>query len=181
VLALPVRGDAAGGAVAAFVLNHLEEPVAALAELARVVGPGGPVLASVFSNAEQTEVKEVVDTVAAAWGWTPPDWYVAVKRRTAPQLGTPEAMATAAAMAGLGSVQVAERRVDVGLRSPDELVTYRLGQAHVASFLAGLPPPERQRLRAAAVAAVAAAAPEPLRPAVIFLAAMAPGPHAAGR
>ena len=51
----------------------------------------------------------------------------------------------------------------------------------MASFLAGLPPPERQRLRAAAVAAVAAAAPEPLRPAVIFLAARAPGPHPAGR
>jgi SAM-dependent methyltransferase len=181
VLALPVRSGATGGAVAAFVLNHLEEPGAALSELARVVGPGGPVLASVFSNAEQTEVKEVVDTVVAAWGWTPPDWYLAVKQRTAPQLGTPAAMATAAAMAGLGSVQAAERRVDVGLRTPGELVTYRLGQAHVADFLAGLPPPERRRLRDAAVAAVAAAAPEPLRPAVIFLAAQAPSRRPAGR
>jgi hypothetical protein len=88
-------------------------------------------------------------------------------------------MATAAAMAGLGSVLAAERRIDVGLRSPEELVTYRLGQAHVASFLAGLPGPERRRLRAAAVAAVAAAAPEPLRPAVIFLSAQAPGRRSA--
>jgi ubiquinone/menaquinone biosynthesis C-methylase UbiE len=180
VLALPVRSGAAGGAVAAFLLNHLEEPVVALSELSRVVGPGGPVLASVFSNAEQTEVKEAVDTVVAAWGWTPPDWYLAIKLRTAPQLGTPEAMAAAAATAGLGSVEVAERRVDVGLRAPEELVTYRLGQAHVADFLAALPPPERQRLRAAAVAAVAAAAPGPLRPAVIFLAARALGRRAAG-
>jgi ubiquinone/menaquinone biosynthesis C-methylase UbiE len=179
VLALPVRGGAAGGAVAAFLLNHLEQPVAALSELARVVGPGGPVLASVFSNAEQTEVKDAVDAVVAAWGWTPPDWYVAIKHRIAPRLGTPEALATAAAMAGLGSVRAVERRVDVGLRSPEELVTYRLGQAHVASFLAALPAPERQRLRAAAVAAVAAVAPEPLRPAVIFLSAQAPGRRSA--
>lgn len=91
VLALPVASGAAGGAVAAFVLNHLEEPVAALAELARVVAPGGPVLASVYSNAEQTEVKQTVDAVVAAWGWTPPDWYLALKERGAPQLGTPRA------------------------------------------------------------------------------------------
>jgi ubiquinone/menaquinone biosynthesis C-methylase UbiE len=172
-LALPVRTGAAGGAVAAFLLNHLEEPVAALAELGRVTAPGGPVLASVYSNAEQTEVKEAVDTVVAAWGWTPPDWYVAVKQRTAPRLGTPEAMAAAAAMAGLAGVTAAERQVDVGLRTPEELVAYRLGQAHVASFLTALPPPERRRLHTAAVAAVAAAAPAPLRPAVILLAALA--------
>jgi ubiquinone/menaquinone biosynthesis C-methylase UbiE len=179
-LALPVRTGAAGGALAAFLLNHLDEPVAALSELGRVVGPGGPVLASVYSNAEQTEVKQAVDAVVAAWGWTPPDWYQAVKQRTAPQLGTPQAMATAAAMAGLGAVRAVEHRVDVGLRAPEELVAYRLGQAHVASFLAGLPAPERQHLRAEAVAAVAAAAPEPLRPAVIFLTARA-RPGSAGR
>jgi SAM-dependent methyltransferase len=175
VLALPLASAAAGGVVAAFVLNHLEKPVAALAELGRVVAPGGPVLASVFSNAEQTEVKQTVDAVVAAWGWTPPDWYLTLKERSAPRLGTPEAMAAAAAAAGLRHGRAVERSVDVGLRTPDELVAYRLGQAHVAGFLEGLAPAERRRLRAAAVDALAAAGLRSLRPAVIFLAARAPG------
>jgi SAM-dependent methyltransferase len=174
VLALPVRDAAAGGAVAAFVLSHLEDPVAALAELRRVVAPGGPVLSSVYSNAEQTEVKETVDAVAAAWGWTPPDWYLALRARTAPRLGTPDGMAAAAAAAGLDAVHAEERWVDVGVRTPEQQVAYRLGQAHVASFLAALPPSERHRLRRAAVAAVAAADLGPLRPAVILLAARTP-------
>jgi SAM-dependent methyltransferase len=175
VLALPVASAAAGGVVAAFVLNHLEEPVAALAELGRVVTSGGPVLASVFSNAEQTEVKQAVDAVVAAWGWTPPDWYLAVKERSAPRLGTPEAMAAAAAAAGLRDGTAVERSVDVGLRTPDELVAYRLGQAHVAGFLETLASAERRRLRTAAVAALTAAGLRSVRPAVIFLAARAPG------
>jgi SAM-dependent methyltransferase len=175
VLALPVASAAAGGAVAAFVLNHLEEPVAAMAELGRVVAPGGPVLASVYSNAEQTEVKEAVDAVVAAWGWTPPDWYLALKERSAPRLGTPEAMAAAAAAAGLRGGIAVERSVDVGLRTPEELAAYRLGQAHVAGFLETLAQEERRRLRAAAVAALTAAGLRSLRPAVIFLAATAPG------
>ena len=175
VLALPVAGGATGGAVAAFVLNHLEEPVAALAELGRVVAAGGPVLASVYSNAEQTEVKQAVDAVVAAWGWTPPGWYLALKERAAPRLGTPTAMAAAARAAGLRAARAVERSVDVGLRTPRELVAYRLGQAHVAGFLAGLAPAERRRLRAAAVAALTAAGLDSLRPEVIFLTARAPG------
>jgi SAM-dependent methyltransferase len=175
VLTLPVASGATGGVVAAFVLNHLDEPVAALAELGRVVAAGGPVLASVFSNAEQTEVKQTVDAVVAAWGWTPPEWYLALKERSAPRLGTPAAMAAAAVAAGLRAARAVERSVDVGLRTPEELVAYRLGQAHVAGFLAGLAPAERRRLRAAAVAALADAGLDALHPAVIFLAARVPG------
>src|SRR6188472_1203763 len=47
---LPLVDDAVDGAAAAFVLNHLADPVAALVEMRRVVRPGGFIVASVFSQ-----------------------------------------------------------------------------------------------------------------------------------
>ena len=50
---LPLADGAVDGAVAAFVLNHLADPVAALVEVRRVVREGGFIVASVFSVADQ--------------------------------------------------------------------------------------------------------------------------------
>jgi SAM-dependent methyltransferase len=74
VLALPVRTDAVDGVLAAFVLSHLERPVAGLIELRRVVRPGGAVLATVFSDADRPPLKDRIDAVAASFGWEPPRW-----------------------------------------------------------------------------------------------------------
>jgi ubiquinone/menaquinone biosynthesis C-methylase UbiE len=49
VLALPLRDGVFDAAVAGFLLNHLP-PAAALAELTRVVSPGGVVLASTWGD-----------------------------------------------------------------------------------------------------------------------------------
>ena len=74
VTALPFRPGTFDVVVAAFVINHLEDPVAGLAEFRRVARRGGVVLASTFSE-ERAVAKEAVDVVAASYGFVAPDWY----------------------------------------------------------------------------------------------------------
>ena len=50
IRALPLAAQSVDDAVAAFVLNHLTDSDAGLAELARVTCPGGGVLAAVSST-----------------------------------------------------------------------------------------------------------------------------------
>ena len=90
VTALPFRDRAFDVVVAAFVVNHLPDPVAGLAELRRVTRPRGAVLASTFS-VERAAAKGAVDEVAAAHGFVPPGWYADLQavraRRRRPGLG----------------------------------------------------------------------------------------------
>ena len=53
--------------MAGFVLNHLP-PAPALAELARVVRPGGVVLASTWAGGPPDPVKSAIDGVLAPLG-----------------------------------------------------------------------------------------------------------------
>ena len=64
VAALPFRSGVFDAVVAAFVLNHVADPAAALAELARVTRPGGFVLASTFA-ASRSPAKEAFDDAPA--------------------------------------------------------------------------------------------------------------------
>ena len=59
---LPLRTGAVHDAFAAFLLNHLPEPVPALRELARVTRAGGCVLATVYANSGESARPET--------GWT---------------------------------------------------------------------------------------------------------------
>ncbi|GAA4924804.1 class I SAM-dependent methyltransferase [Actinomycetospora succinea] len=169
--ALPLRDRGVDDAVAAFVLNHVDDPTAALAELARVTRPGGALLATApgATSAHRT-VRDRIDAVAADAGFTPPDWYAHLTTVQAPLLGDVAAMRAAARDAGLADVVVTEHVADVGVERAEDLVDYRLGQAHVAAWLAGLAEPERAALRRAAIAAVAPVM-EPYRPPVITLVA----------
>lgn len=166
---LPLRDDAVDGAAAAFVLNHVADPVAALVEMRRVVRPGGFVVASVFSVADRPPAKAAVDGALAAAGWEPPEWYRFLKSVDA-QLGSVATMRAAAEAAGLDHVDVVERRVATGVTDPRAIVRYRLSQPHLAGFVAGLDPATRQRVIDECVAAVAATG-EPLDPGVVLLAA----------
>lgn len=156
VRCLPVRSSAFAAVIAPFVLNHVDDPVRALRELSRVVRPGGVVLASTFSENDRPPVKDQIDEVASRRGWVPPESYRWLKTAAVPLLGSAPAMEEAARAAGLTDVVVVEAAVDVGISSPEALVRYRLGQAHVAGFLAALTDPERAAVFAEAAAVVRA-------------------------
>jgi SAM-dependent methyltransferase len=173
VLSLPLADGSVDDTVAAFVLNHLSNPVSGLAELARVTRPGGAVLAAVFSNDSHSEARDRIDAVALAAGWPVPGWYAELKTTAAPILGSRAGMASAARAAGLADVRVEERPVDVGVTEPDQLVRYRLGHPVFAGWLDEIGAERGQALAVAAGQAVRDDMP-PYRPVVVFLSALAP-------
>ncbi len=151
---LPLFDGAVDIAAAAFVLNHLTDPVAALTELGRVVRPGGAVLATVFSTADRPPAKAAIDGALAEVGWQPPDWYRYIKS-VDEQLGSAAAMSAAAGRAGFESIEVSEIVVDTRITDPAAIVEFRLSQPHVLSFLSQLDPRVRERVRLECVDAVA--------------------------
>jgi SAM-dependent methyltransferase len=138
--------------VAAFVLNHLHDPVTGLRELRRVTRPGGVVAGSVFSR-DRSAAKRSVDTVAADYGYVAPAWYSELNRY-ADRLGSVDALRAACDRAGFSSVTVSAASVDVGLTDPALVVRYRLGMPQLRGFVDGLSAADRIALTADAVAAV---------------------------
>lgn len=172
VTALPVRSASVEGAYAAFVLNHVTDPVSGLRELARVCHPGDPIVADVFSVDSQHDGRDAVDAAAQAHGWEPPGWYAEMKTEAIPLLGSAGAMEAAALDAGLADVEVEEVAVDVGVTDPADLVAYRFGQAHFSAWVASLD----EHARVEAFSAATSAATEvmtPYEPLVVFLSARA--------
>lgn len=167
---LPFRDGGFDGAVAAFVLNHLTDPDAGLREIARVVRPGGVVLATVYANSSRSAVRDRVDDVGSRLGFTAPAWYAELKSRATPLLGTVSLMAATAESAGLVDVTVTEEACDVGIHRAAELVDYRFGQAHYAGWLASLDEDDRLDVRARVIDAIEPLM-EPYRPTVVFLSA----------
>lgn len=164
VTALPFADDAFDLAVAAFVVNHLADPAAGLAELRRVVRPGGTVLASSFSL-DRAPAKTAVDEVAAAYGFTTPDWYAALQEHAA-AVGTPEALAGRLRAAGFTRFDVTASAVDLGLSGAADVVRYRLALPHLRAFAASLDPEVRSAFVEDTVRAVAAS-DGPFAPVVI--------------
>nr|WP_281371436.1 methyltransferase domain-containing protein [Petropleomorpha daqingensis] len=171
VRALPLGDDAVAAAVAAFVLNHLPDPVRGLAELGRVTRRGGAVLASVFATDFRSALRDRVDAAAADAGWQVPDWYLAMKADTVPLVGDAPAMARAAREAGLDDVAAEQCTVDVGIERAEQLVDYRFGQAPFAAWLDALGVRRAGDVRSAAVAALPARVA--YRPRVVVLVARA--------
>ena len=173
VYRLPLRDAAVGDSVAAFVFNHLVEPVAGLAETARVTRPGGALLACVYANTSRSEVRDAIDDAAQREGWRLPDWYLELKRAATPLLGTAEGMARAASRAGLVNIIVDERVVDIGVTEPEQLVDYRLGQAQYSVWLDEVDQGRAQAIRSRLVEAIRPMM-RPYRPIVVFLSAIVP-------
>jgi ubiquinone/menaquinone biosynthesis C-methylase UbiE len=168
--ALPIATDGVEAAVAAFVLNHLPEPTAALREIARAVRPGGLVLASTFAQQPRHGVKVAVETAAASFGYREPSWYTTLKQEVEPRTAGAERLAAVAGAAGLVAIEAREQTVEVGVDTPEAIVAYRLGMAHLAPFVAGLDDDGRAALRTAALAALGPEV-EPFRPVVVLLTA----------
>jgi ubiquinone/menaquinone biosynthesis C-methylase UbiE len=100
IRALPLTDGSVDDVIAAFVLNHLTDPAAGLAELVRVTRPGGAVLAAVFSNRSNSQARDRIDALARPAGWQVPGWYAELKATAVPILGSRAAMAAAAACTG---------------------------------------------------------------------------------
>ena len=152
VAGLPFRSGVFDAVVAAFVLNHVSVPAAALVELARVTQSGGFVLASTFA-ASRSAVKEVFDATARRHGWSSPGWHEIVSARQA-AFSTIAHVRAATRDAGFADVAVFEAAVDVGVDDPASLVRYRLGMAQYAAWLDKLDDGARERMVAEAIAAI---------------------------
>jgi SAM-dependent methyltransferase len=152
VASLPFRPGSFDMVVAAFVLNHLPDPVAGLTELRRVTRPGGVLLASTFGE-DRAPAKEAVDEVAAGYGFVAPDWYTDLQV-CAQEFRDVSGAERAVAAGGYAEWRVTEERVDVGLTDPADVVRYRLGMPHLYRFAAGLPDDVRVSFVADAVEAV---------------------------
>ncbi len=152
ITALPFRHDAFDVVAAAFVVNHLPDPVAGLAELCRVTRSGGAVLVSTFSS-DRASAKSAVDRVAARYGYVAPDWYAELQVR-AEAIGGSGLLSNALEAAGFSSWAVTEAQVDVGLTDPADVVRYRLAVPHLHGFVDTMDHGVRAALVADAIAAV---------------------------
>jgi SAM-dependent methyltransferase len=175
IRALPLTVGSVDDVVAAFVLNHLPDPAAGLAELARVTRPGGAILAAVFANDSHSAARDRMDAAAREAGWEAPGWYRELKATAATVLGTADAMASAARAAGLADVHAEQRQVDVGVTEPEQLVRYRLGHPAFAAWLDAIGQVRATAFAAEAHRAIGQRMP-PYRPSVVFLRAMASPP-----
>ena len=145
-LALPLLADSADAAVLGFVLNHLSRPAEALREAARVIRPGGWLLASTWARRDAHPIRETVQNALGDRGWRMPDWYRGLKEGTAPLSDTAEGLGWLARDAGLSEVVAAEVKAPVAA-TPRDLVEWRLGMPHTAPFVAELSPVARTNLR----------------------------------
>jgi len=173
IRALPLAAGSVDDSIAAFVLNHLTDPGAGLAELSHVTRPGGAILAAVFSTGSRSQARDRIDALALAAGWQVPGWYAELKATAVPVLGSDTAMAAAAHAAGLDAVYAEERPVDVGVTDPAQLVRYRLGQAPFADWLDAIGVTAAEKFAAAAAEAIGDDM-QPYQPIVVFLPASSP-------
>ena len=139
IVALPLRDAVADVAVAAFVLNHLPNPVGGLRELARITRAGGWVLASSFGGANDHPSKSVIDDLAAQFGFRAPAWYQQLKGGIQQQVSEPQHLVEFAHGADLRNARADVVRVSVAT-SPADLVGWRTGMAHLGPFVRSLSP-----------------------------------------
>ncbi len=142
--------------LSAFSLTHLPDPAAALTDWRRVAPAA---LVSTFAPGPSHPAKVAVDEVMTAFGFVSPAWYERLKSELEPQVEDTASLTSMVRSAGFGEVSVAVHTVDPGLRTPAEIVDWRLGMAQMAEFAAGLSPDRRAEARGAAEEAVAGLGP----------------------
>ena len=162
-VALPFRDGSFDLVVAAFCLNHLGSLAAGLAEARRV---GAAIAASMFAPGWTHPAKDAVDDAVRSFGYRPPAWHTTLAPGS--RASDLKGVARCAAAAGFTRVQAHTVAVPTGLATPAELVSWRLGMAHLAPFMRSLDAPGRAAVRRAAEQAVAAAA-GPTMPLVVSM------------
>ena len=165
--AVPVRSGAFDVALAAFTLNHVPDPATGLAEMARIVRPGGAVVAGAYATDDHHPVKEAVEEVMRRRGWELPEWTARMKGEAVPLLATAEGARAAARCAGLDRVTVEIRRVPFPQLSVGDLIGWRLGMAQHAPFLTALGPGAVAAIRAEALEVLGSHPPPLVRSMVV--------------
>ncbi len=140
---LPFRTGSFDVALAAFSFNHLAEPSAGFVEAARVVRPGGVILASAYASDDDHPVKSAVKRALSEFGWQPAGWHEELHEHRVPLLGNRSACAEAAAAAHLDA-SVEAVRIDYPELGPRQLVEWRMGMAQNAPFVATLSATDRE-------------------------------------
>lgn len=176
--ALPFGDGEFDGAVAAFAISHIDDPVEAVRELRRVVRVRGFVLVAAFAAARERGSKQVVDAVAERYGWEQPAWYERFKTEQETKTDSEEKLRDIAIRAGLGQVAILRITVDAGIDTARDVVASRIGMAYLAPFVASLTEARRAAFIEEAEADVARNF-EPLRPDVLVLDAIVTGAGAA--
>jgi SAM-dependent methyltransferase len=164
---LAVRTAAVDGLVAAFSFNHLHDPAAGFREARRVCGPGSPVLVAAYAADDHHPVKAAAEQALVEAGWTPEPWYDDLRVHALPRLATVDGMRAAARSGGLDG-RTEQLVVPFPELSPADLVTWRLGMAPTAPFLAGLAPAARTDVRTRALDLLGPTPPPLHRTIVVF-------------
>jgi ubiquinone/menaquinone biosynthesis C-methylase UbiE len=136
---------------AGFCLSHLDDPGAALQEWRRVAGA---VVVSAFAPGPPHPAKVAVDDAMERLGFVAPGWYSRMKEASVAIEDT-AGLESLLRESGFPAVRVGERTVDAGLASPDDVVRWRFGMAHLATWVDGLSERQRQEATEAARGAVA--------------------------
>jgi SAM-dependent methyltransferase len=166
MLRLPFAGGAFDVVLAAFALNHLDDPSAGVREAGRV---GRILVASTYAADDDHPVKAAVEVALGEAGWERPDWYLRLKASMAPW-GTVAAATDVVERGGLRPLLVERHEVPFPELGPEDMVAWRLGLAHCAGFFTALDPAARARLVERAVGMLGPDPPPVVRR-VIFLAA----------
>ena len=158
VFNLPFRAGSFDAVLGACIVNHFDDPAAALRSAARTVRSGGAVVASSF-GADPDPLKEAVDGVASRHGWTPPDWYLTIKRASSSHLGDPERFATTGRAAGLVDVVARRHEISMSMLTVEQAVAYRLSLPPFTPWLRALSDEDHERVMDQAIAAAAPVVP----------------------
>jgi SAM-dependent methyltransferase len=169
---LPFHAGCFDAVVATFSLSHMARPGLALEESRRVLRSGGHFISVGFADEDAHPAKACVDNAAISLGFHPPDWHAELKQLDA-AVNTPHALKALASSVGLVAVRVKAIKIETGVTTAADLVRWRMGMAHLAPFVAGLPPTEQARLMRKARAELGPAS-QPWRPTVLVLSSRAP-------
>jgi SAM-dependent methyltransferase len=145
-VALPLRDSAVDAVVAAFSLNHLDDPVPGLREAARVTRSGGTVLVSAYAEDDTHPAKYAAEAAAREWGWHAPEWYAHIRASAIPRLATVERAEAALAAAGVHG-EARALRVAFPELGREQLLEWRFGMAQMAPFIASLSDHDRIAIR----------------------------------
>jgi SAM-dependent methyltransferase len=168
-LALPFATGSLGGVVAAFSLNHVTDPARGLAECARVVAGGGPIVASAYAEDDTHPAKAAAEAALAEHGWEPPHWYLDMRRDAVPLLATVDRAQDVCQRAGV-SAQVHHLRVAFPELDPAALVAWRLGMPHTAPFLDTLDAAQQREVAVRATALLGTQPPVLVRSFIVIAA-----------